>query len=72
MSDMTSQNSPPNPVTQAADLVANDLDADVIHFEGSIERPADQMLIDACITRQRRQNVFLMLVTFGGDAGRGI
>ena len=65
---MTSQNPPPNPVTQAADLVANDLDADVIHFEGLIERPADQMLIDACITRQRRQNVFLMLVTFGGDA----
>ena len=38
---MTSQDPQPSPIAQAADLVADELDADVVHFVGLIERPAD-------------------------------
>ena len=55
-------------VAEAADLVANELDADVIHYNGAIERPADKQLIDECIARNKRDNVFVILVTQGGDA----
>lgn len=52
---------------QIADLVADELNADVILYSGPIERDIDRMLIDACVTRRRRDNVLLMLVTMGGD-----
>lgn len=57
-----------NQITQVADDIAKDLDADVVFFNGPIERPADRIFIDASIKRQRQTNVFLILVTSGGDA----
>ncbi len=55
-------------VQQAADIVANQLDADVIHYNSPVVRPADALLIDACNNRRRRRNVLFSLVTAGGDA----
>lgn len=54
-------------VQQAANRLAEELDADVIHFNGPILRPTDQCLISDCVTRNRRENALLMLVTMGGD-----
>ena len=68
LTDMTRKIPGPNQLTQAADIVADQLDADVIHFVGPLERPVDTMLIDACLSRRRRTNVFLILVTLGGNA----
>ena len=52
---------------QIADLLAEELDADIIHFNGPIQRPTDQHFIDDCIALRSRKNVLLMLVTMGGD-----
>ena len=52
---------------QIADLLADELDADIIHFNGPIQRPTDQHFIDDCIALRNRKNVLLMLVTMGGD-----
>ena len=52
---------------QIADLLANELDADIIHFNGPIQRPTDQHFIDDCTALRKRKNVLLMLVTMGGD-----
>ena len=54
-------------LTQLADAVADQLDADVVHYNGPIQRPQDMLLIQQCIQRRRRRNVLLMLVTTGGD-----
>ena len=54
---------------QIADLLAEELDADIIHFNGPIQRPTDQHFIDNCIALRSRKNVLLMLVTMGGDPG---
>ena len=48
--------------------MAEELDSDVIHYNGPILRPADQLFINSCITRCRRKNAILLLVTMGGDA----
>ena len=53
---------------EVADRLAAELDADIILYNGPIERPADTLLIDECITRRRRKNVLMVLVTTGGDA----
>ena len=53
---------------EAANRVATALDADVLLYNGPIERPADTHLISECIKRRRRKNVLLILVTEGGDA----
>ena len=55
------------PIKNAADQVADELDADIVLYNGPIERDADRMLIDACIQRRRRSHVMLMLVTVGGN-----
>ena len=55
-------------LTQTADVVADKLDADIILWNGGIERQADRILIDKCIKRCRRKNVLLILVTHGGNA----
>ena len=65
---MESQETEVTLVQQAADTVANELDADVIHYNGAILRDCDRQLIDQCIRRRRRKNVLLILVTMGGDA----
>ncbi len=53
---------------EVIELVSDGLDADVIHYNGPIDRPVDSMLIDSCIARRKRKNVLLLLVTPGGDA----
>ncbi len=53
--------------TCAVDL-ANELDADVILYNGPLVRPLDNMFIQQCVTRRKRPNVLLILVTEGGDA----
>ena len=52
----------------AADIVAEQLDADVILYNGFLHRPQDELLIGECTKRCRRENVLLVLVTPGGDA----
>ena len=52
---------------QIANLLADELDADIVHFNGPIQRPTDQHFIDDCTAQRRRRNVLLMLVTMGGD-----
>lgn len=65
---MTDQDPKANPLVEAAELVADELNTDVIHYNGAIDRPTDMHLIDACINRSKRPNVIVMLVTQGGDA----
>ena len=55
-------------VEQVVSSVAEQLDADVIHYNGPVQRHADTQLIQECITRRRRKNILLLLVTTGGDA----
>lgn len=57
-----------NSVKVAANAVAESLKADVIHYNGTIDRHQDRFLIEQCIHRRRRDNVLLMLVTDGGEA----
>ena len=65
---MNDQNPSAPTVDDVADLVAHELDADIIIYNGPLERPADTALIDACIARRRRTNALLILVTSGGNA----
>lgn len=55
-------------IGSVADVVAEQLDADVILYNGPIERPIDERIIGECIARNKRNNVLLILVTSGGDA----
>ncbi|CAN5841646.1 hypothetical protein BH23ACT11_BH23ACT11_23940 [soil metagenome] len=57
-------------LTSAADIVAERLKADVLLFNGDFyaQTAADEMVIDACMSTPRRDNVLLILVTNGGDA----
>ena len=49
------------------DHLSAGLDADIILYNGFIARPADVMFIEKCVTRQKRTNAVLILVTEGGD-----
>jgi len=51
----------------AAERVANERDADVILYSGDLERGIDTDFIDECCRREKRPNVLMMLVTYGGD-----
>ena len=55
-------------IQEVANTVAEQLDADVIHYNGLLERHQDGLLIGECIRRRKRKNVLLILVTPGGDA----
>ena len=55
-------------ITEAADVVADANDCDILLLNGPMERPLDFRVIDICATRQRRKKVILILVTEGGDA----
>ena len=50
-----------------ADEVAEQLDADVIYFEGSISQILAHRIISECNARRRRTNVLFIMVTLGGD-----
>ena len=57
----------PTRLEDQVETLAQGLDADIVHFNGFISRGADIDLIRQCISRKRRKNVILLLVTFGGD-----
>lgn len=50
-----------------ANEIAAQSDADLLLYNGSIERNFDRGVIRRCAGRRRRQNVILILVTEGGD-----
>ena len=51
-----------------ADKVSENLDADVIFYNGPIAHPYDYRFIEACAVRYQCANVLLILVTSGGSA----
>lgn len=51
-----------------ADQVSTEHDSDVLLYNGPIARPHDRELIRMCCARRRHKNMFLVLVTEGGDA----
>ena len=60
---------PNNENNEAAERVASDLDADILLYNGNLERPQDSFFIAECESRQyKRENVLMVLVTPGGDA----
>src|SRR5713101_2710723 len=57
------------PIPEAANRVAESLDADVLFYSGPIEGPYDRQFTALCRKRKRkRKNAVLVLVTLGGDA----
>ena len=54
-------------VPQIARAVADDLDADVILYNGATHRAGADLLIKETASPRRRRNVLLLLVTPGGD-----
>ena len=55
-------------IGELADGVAQELDADVVLYNGPLHPPFDDLFIEACSKRRRRTNVILLLVTEGGGA----
>lgn len=55
------------PGQSIANTVAEKRDADLLVYNGRIERPADDKVIDVVRKRRRRKNVLLLLSTYGGD-----
>ncbi|MCY3963658.1 MAG: hypothetical protein OXG83_01365 [Acidobacteria bacterium] len=58
----------PLSIQELADAVAAERQADVILYNGPIQRHTDGQLIATCASRQRHPNVLFILVTMGGDA----
>ncbi len=54
-------------IMSAANCVAEKLKADVLLYNGPIQRFVDKDLIAECIARRKREKVLLILVTTGGD-----
>ena len=50
-----------------ADRIADELNADILFFSGEITPRSWLDLVNVCRPRKRRPNVFLILVTPGGD-----
>lgn len=63
--------SPPIPSpqnqTQIATKIAEATDSDIFFYNSDIYRPHDEEVITECVTRNRRTNVLLILVSEGGD-----
>ena len=55
-------------IGELADCVAQELDADVVLYNGPLYSPFDDLFIEAFSKRRRRTNVILLLVTEGGSA----
>lgn len=51
-----------------ANILAKQQDADVLFYNGDIESPFDDKVIDLCLAQARRSNLILFLCTNGGDA----
>jgi len=47
--------------------ITDDLNADILLCNSNMDRPVDAELIDLCRSRNRRENIALVLVTSGGD-----
>lgn len=56
-----------DPVTDAANRIAEATDSDVFFYNSEIYRPFDDELISACVERKKRANAILLLATEGGD-----
>jgi len=56
------------PLSELADELAEELDADIIFYNAPLQPGMDEKLIEEVIRRRNRKNVLLMLVTLGGDA----
>jgi len=56
-----------DPITSVANLVSDNLKADVALYNGLIHRLTANVLIEKCIARQKQENILLILVTTGGD-----
>jgi hypothetical protein len=54
-------------LTSRANGLAEAVDADVLVYNGDIERPFDDEVIDLSGKRRRRKNLLLFITTFGGD-----
>ncbi len=65
---MDEQAAPEPSVTSTANIVANKIDADVLMYNGGIERPHAQGIIELLAKHRLRKNILLLLVTEGGDA----
>ena len=53
---------------EIAEQIAETSDADVVIYNGILERDQDRFFIETCERRAKRTNVLLVLVTEGGDA----
>ncbi|MHB8327841.1 MAG: SDH family Clp fold serine proteinase [bacterium] len=58
-------------VKSVATALANEQDADILIYNGAIEKPFDEKVIDECCNAKRRKNVILILCTYGGDPSVG-
>ena len=56
-----------DPQQEAADAVANELDADVLYYCGDISQTDWVTFAKSCGARRRRKNVLLILLSPGGD-----
>ena len=54
-------------IRELANKLANDTDSDIFFYNGDIERPYDDQLLDLCQGSVLRKNVILFLCTRGGD-----
>ncbi len=57
-----------NAIEEHANKVADLLDSDVLFYNGLIKRPMDELLIEECRNRTKRNGIYVILVTTGGDA----
>jgi hypothetical protein len=55
-------------ITQIANKISEELNADILFLNTPIERPNDDTLIEMCLNRKLRKNIFVILITEGGDA----
>ena len=65
---MEAEKKPKAPWKDAAEAVANKFNADVLFYNGQIERMEDHKFIVKVGKRRKRENLVLVLVTPGGDA----
>lgn len=49
-------------ITEVATSLADDADADILLYNGSIGRPYDSKVIDECRNAKRRTNLFYIFV----------
>ena len=52
---------------EISENLANNKDADIFVYSGEIEKPFDERIIRECCNRKRRENVILILCTYGGS-----